>query len=116
MVNLKNMGVELAEATEPLEGQTYEIVKTEEVKTAVQGYNGIRVVMKNTNKSDETEYATMLWTRERAGVNSKLGAFIAAFKDFFGDEDDAYETNNWVGHTIRFISWQPRKREIRVIS
>jgi len=116
MVKLKDK-VKLAESIEPYEGGTFKITAVEEVKTAVQGYSGIRVVMQSTKKGEEDkEFATMLWLRERAGASSKLGAFIAAFKDFYGgDEEAAYDTDNWINHVVRFVSWKPREREIRII-
>jgi hypothetical protein len=57
----------------------------------------------------------MLWSREVAGGKSKLGAFLNAFTEFFGDEDEALNTDSWVNHTIRIISWKPRAREIKVV-
>lgn len=113
MVNLKGKTA-VAAGIEPEEGKTYTITGVEEVKTAVQGYSGIRVTMKSTNPKDKADYATMLWLREVAGANSKLGAFMAAFKEALG-EDAAYNTDSWVGKTIRFVSWQPRKRQIVVV-
>jgi len=106
---------QLAKAVEPVEGGTYEIVKVEEVKTAVQGFNGLRVVMKSVNPSDTKEYATMLWMRETAGQSSKLGSFLAAFTKALGSEEAAMDTDNWAGHKIKIISWTPRKREILVV-
>jgi hypothetical protein len=108
---------ELAESQEPVEGQTYKIVAVEEIKTSVQGFSGYRVVLEpeKRKEGDQTKYATMLWARDVAGRFSKLGSFIAAFKQVLTDED-AMNTDNWVGHIIRIVSWQPRKREIRVVS
>ncbi len=114
MVKLKDR-VQLAEALEPVEGATYEITGVDEVTTIVRGFKGIRVTMKSTNPKDKKQYATMLWFREVAGAQSKLGAFIRAFKEFFGDEEQALDTDNWIGHTIRFISWKPRNREVVVV-
>lgn len=105
---------QLATAVEPKEG-TYKIVEVEEVKTAVQGFSGIRVKMNSTKKGDETSYATMLWSRAEASQTSKLGSFLKAFADFFKSEDDAMETDNWVGHTIRINSWASKKREVEVL-
>jgi len=108
---------ELAEGVEPVEGYTYVITSVEERKTAVQGFLGHRVMLEPTKRKekDESVYATMLWSREEAGVASKLGSFMAAFLDFYGDEDEAFNTDNWKGATIRVVSWQPRKRAIEVI-
>jgi hypothetical protein len=111
MVNLKK--TELAETVEPDEG-IYRIVAVEEVKTAVQGFTGIRISMKS-DKNPDVNYATMLWTREVAGKSSKLGSFIYAFKEFFGDIEKAMDTDNWIGHTVRLISWAPKKREVKVL-
>jgi hypothetical protein len=107
--------VQLAEGLEPEEGKVYEITRVEEVETLIQRLKGLRVVMKSIDPKDLNTYATMLWYREVAGTKSKLGAFIKAFKDFLGSEEAAMDTNNWIGHKVRFISWSPRKREVRVI-
>jgi hypothetical protein len=106
---------ELAERSEPIEGAAYRIESVQEVKTAVQNYSGFRVTLTPLKKGDNQKYATMLWTREVAGPTSKLGAFIKAFLEFFGDKEKALDTDNWVGHTIRIISWQPKRREVKVI-
>ena len=107
----------LAEAIEPKEGRTYVVTEVEERKTDVQGFVGQRVKFEPTERKadDDEDYATMLWSREEAGVKSKLGSFMAAFLDYLGDEDLAFETDNWVGCTIRIVKWQPRDREIEVI-
>lgn len=114
MVILKGK-VQLAEGLEPEEGKAYEITRVDEVETLVQKLKGIRVVMKSVDPKDTNVYATMLWFREIAGTKSKLGAFIKAFKDYFGNEEMALNTENWIGHKVRFVSWSSRKREIRVI-
>jgi len=113
MVDLKGK-VQVAMGQEPEEGKTYVITSVEQVKTAVRGFDGIRVTMKSTNPKDKNVYTTMLWTREIAGAGSKLGAFIRAFVTALGEEA-GYNTDNWVGKTIRIVSWQPRKREIVVV-
>jgi len=107
----------LATGVEPAEGYTYKIGNIEEVKTQVQGFSGVRVELEPTKRKegDENKYATMLWMRDTAGVASKLGSFIAAFMDFLKDEDLAIDTDNWKGHVVRFVSWQPRKREVEVV-
>lgn len=108
---------ELAEGVEPTEGYTYFITEVEETKTAVQGFNGYRVGLEPTTrkKDDDNKYATMLWSREQAGVASKLGSFMAAFLDHYGDEDTAFDTDNWIGCTVRIVKWAPRNREIEII-
>lgn len=112
MVKLKGRA-ELARARPPEEGETYTITGTEEVKTQVQGFNAIRVLL-HSEKKPEEEYAAMLWMRETAGLKSKLGAFLDAFTKALG-EDEALDTSNWKDHEIRIISWKPKNREIAVI-
>jgi len=113
MVKIKT---ELAESVEPEEGKTYVITGVENITTAVQSFQGVRVSMKSTLAKDENKYATVLWARERAGITSKLGSFMAAFLAFFdGSEEKAYDTDNWIGHTIRFNKWKAKNREVTVI-
>lgn len=109
---------ELAEGVEPEEGRTYAITEVEVgQKTEVQGFVGHRVQLEPTKrkKDDENVYATMLWDREQAGVKSKLGSFLAGFLDFYGDEDIAFNTDNWIGCVIRVVKWAARDREIEII-
>jgi len=109
---------ELAEGVEPVQGYTYRITEVlTEQKTAVQGFVGHRVSMEPTTrkKDDENVYATMLWHREQAGVSSKLGSFMAGFLDYYGDEDIAFDTDNWIDCVIRIVKWAPRDRAIEVI-
>jgi len=113
MVQLKGKTA-LVSGVEPSEGE-YTVLDTKEVKTDVQGFSGIRVILKSIKPNDTTEYATMLWKRETAGIRSKLGSFLDAFTAFFGDEDMALETDNWKGHRIRLVSWAPKKREVVVL-
>ena len=121
MVQLKGKA-ELAKTEEPVGGKSYIITKTEEVKTAVQGFNGLRVTFDPTDakekaalKEEGKTCCTMLWMRETAGVKSKLGSFLDAFTNFLGDEDLAMDTDNWSKHEIRIISWKEKAREIAVI-
>jgi len=114
---LPRIKTELAEGVEPVEGYTYTITSVEERKTAVQGFQGHRIMLEPTKRKekDDSVYATMLWSREEAGVASKLGSFMAAFLDFYGDEDTAFDTDNWVGATVRIVKWAPRSRAVEVI-
>jgi len=121
MVKLKGKA-ELVKAEEPKEGKSYIITATEELKTAVQGFNGIRVSLDPIDTKEKARIAeegknvaTMLWMREEAGFKSKLGSFLDAFTKFLGDEDSALDTDNWHKHEIRIISWKARAREITVI-
>ena len=94
-------------------GKNYKILSAEVVKTSVRGFEGIRVICEATDTKDQ--YATMLWLRDVAGENSKVGAFLKAFADFLGDEEEARDTDNWKGHIIEVISWAIRNRKIRVV-
>lgn len=114
MVKLKGKA-QLVKAIEPEEGGSYEITAVEEVTTAVQTFKGIRVSLTSLKPGDKEEYATMLWMREQAGYKSKLGSFLAAFTAFLDDEEAALDTDNWVGHKVRIISWKPKSREVAVI-
>lgn len=107
---------ELAEGVEPTEG-LYVVQEVVETKTAVQGFSGYRVSLEPTKRKtgDENVYATMLWSREQAGVASKLGSFMSAFLGHFGDEDTAFDTDNWIGCTIRINKWAPKNRQVEVI-
>lgn len=113
------LNTELADNVEPVEGEKYKIINAELDKTSVQQFAGIRVEFEPVNRkqNDEESYATMLWTRERAGIYSKLGAFIHAFTEFFGeDEEQAKDTDNWIGHIITIDTWRDKKRHINVES
>ncbi|MBA7690389.1 hypothetical protein ES703_98915 [subsurface metagenome] len=121
MVQLKGKA-RLVNSEEPKDGQSYIITATEETKTAVQAFVAIRVTLTPTGakekkrlKEADTDCVSMLWMRDEAGERSKLGAFLSAFTSFLGDEDEALDTDNWIKHEIRIISWKPKAREIVVI-
>ena len=122
MVQLKGKA-ELAKSIEPTEGKGYYITAVEETKTAVQGFNALRVSLEPAEDKEKKaleelgrDVATMLWMREAAGVKSKLGSFLDAFTQFLGDEDLALDTDSWLKHQIRIVSWKEKAREIAVIS
>ena len=73
------------------------------VKTAVQGYSGVRVTL--VADSGE-EYAEMLWKRGEVGPYSKLGAFIIKL---------GKNTDTWIGQRIRVVEWKEKRREITVL-
>ena len=113
------LNTELADNVEPVEGEKYTILSASSEKSAVQQFPGIRVEFEPLKRraDDEESYATMLWTRERAGIYSKLGAFINAFMEFFGDDEaKAKDTDNWINHVIKIDSWKEKKRHINVES
>ena len=111
------MKTTLAKGVEPIAGQAYKVLAIDEVKTAVSGFNGYRVKLEPTRRKeeDEKEYASMLWKREEAGISSKLGSFMAAFLEHYGDEDVAFDTDSWIGSTTLIKKWEPRDRAIEVV-
>ena len=118
MVKIKS---DVVEAIEPAEGQTYIIEAVDEIKTNVQSYNGLRVSMTDlreikTDISKRTRYTTMLWLRDEASQNSKLGSFLQAFKDYLGDGEEYQDTDNWIENKVKFIKWQNKSREIKVLA
>lgn len=108
---------DLAEGKEPNENESYIITGVTDVTSAVQNFPAYRIELKSKKKGEEdTVYATMAWKRETVGASSKLGCFMLAFLEFFDyDEDMAYDTDNWLNHEIRIVSWKEKNREIRVI-
>lgn len=67
MVQLKGKA-ELAKSEEPSEGQTYIVLETEEVKTQVQAFSGLRVSLEPTTDKEKKRLAdegktvaSMLW-------------------------------------------------------
>ena len=87
---------------EPEEGKTYTIKNVEYVTTQRMGYKGYRVLLEDT---EGNEAATMLWDREQAGINSKLGSFLVVLGS---------DTDEWIGKRITFISWRQRARKIQL--
>ena len=91
------------EVPKPIEGQTYTIRKVEAVTTQVRQFAGIRVELKG--RGDE-EVVEVLWMREVAGANSKLGSFMTAL---------GKDTDKWIGQKIKFVKWGERNRQIEVV-
>ena len=87
----------------PQEGGIYLIAKVEVFSSAVQGFKGVRVDLKD-NKGKN--FVESLWIRPIVGKTSKLGSFIAAM---------GKEESKWVGKKIRLIKWAARNREIEVV-
>jgi len=114
---MPKIGAKLPEYSEPEEGRTYLIEKVEVVSTEVRGFKGARVTLRDIKNKDDIR-VTMLWARDVAGRNSKLGAFLYAFSEFFkgtDKENDYDDTDNWIGHQIKVIKWKERNREIVVV-
>jgi hypothetical protein len=130
MVKLTNT---LGDFSEPEEKEVYQILSVE--SQARKGFNGISVVFNPTKPTPETakiSYRATLWVgkSEIIGTRSKLGAFIHAFNEYFQTQDDksgvqlsekdvleyAQDTDKWVGHTVKIVSWKEKRREIEVLS
>jgi len=92
--------VKLAERRPFYEGLEGNITKAEIVKTAVHGWDGVRVVLQDDNG---VEYSEVLWKRNEVGPKSKLGAFILELGD---------NTDDWVGKRIKILVWKEKAREI----
>lgn len=101
----------------PKEGQELKIVKVEEttIETPKGEFDAYRVEMKSNNAKDTSVYSVSLWASASAGSQSKLGSFLDAFQMYFKGEKDAYDTDTWIGHTIKFNTWQDKNRDIEVI-
>jgi hypothetical protein len=84
-------------------GGVYTITQVEQVKTALRGFEGLRVTAVD---EDGEEHAEMLWLRETVGNTSKLGAFVSVLGD---------DTDNWIGKRIRIVSWTPKNRQIALV-
>jgi hypothetical protein len=127
------LNVSLGDFSEPEEKEIYQILSVE--SQIRKGFNGVSVVFNPTKPTKETakiSYRATLWVGKSdiIGTQSKLGAFINAFNDFFQTQEDkagvqlsekealetAQDTDKWVGHTIKIVSWREKKRQIEVLS
>ena len=81
----------------------YVIMEVKDFTSEVQKLHGWRVTL---DGGGDDLLAIPLWFREVVGRRAKMGSFIAAL----GNDPDA-----WVGHTIQFVAWAERNREIKVV-
>ena len=86
----------------PKEGLTYTVESAEKFQSAVRGFQGLRVVLKD---SHGLEVIETLWLREVVGPNSKLGAFIVVL---------GKNVDKWKGKKVRFVQWSQGKRKIEL--
>lgn len=95
----------------------YKILDVADFKSP-KGDKGLKVTMNSLNEKDKKVYSTILWTRENAGINSKLGAFIIALAEVNLETGKVVSNNtdDWIGAQIRVIEWEERKRKIEVIA
>lgn len=83
-------------------GEKYKIKEVEGFTSDVQSFRGYRVMLQSSQK---TNIALALWARDIASKTSKLGSFISVLGN---------ETDDWIGKTIVFLSWQERNRQIEL--
>lgn len=92
------------ELPEPEAGKVYKIGEVEEFTSAVRGFKGLRVDMKD---SKGNTVVASLWLREVVGLKSKLGSFIKAL---------GKNTDNWKGKKVRVVKWGVGNREVELVS
>jgi len=85
------------------EGKTYKILEVQEFTSQLQGFAGYRVIL-DAGKNDKLSIP--LWKRSQIGRKSKLGAFVSVLGS---------NTDDWIDKTVRFITWQPRRRQIELV-
>jgi hypothetical protein len=94
-----------------------------------KGFKGLSIsfnAVKETESNKKIQYRLTAWygQNEFVGTKSKLGAFISAFSDYYeikGDTPDiaiekAQDTSTWLNHTVKFLEWRNKNREIKVTS
>ena len=86
------------------EGKTYSIEEVDEFASAVRGFRGLRVSLKDNDGNTAVE---ALWLRSPVGPKSKLGAFIGVL---------GKETKSWIKKRITFIAWKEGNRVIELAS
>lgn len=124
MVSLKQ---KIAQFSEPEEKEIYKIVSVTE--TDITGLKGVVVVFDPKHPTPDTEkieYKATLWFGKTkiTTPNSKLGAFLSAFVDYFeaqsGDVEtalkDASNTESWIDHEVRIISWRNKDRKVQIVA
>lgn len=84
------------------EGKVYEITGADEFSSAVRGFKGLRVQLKDKKGNEAVE---ALWLRSPVGPKSKLGAFITVL---------GKNTSEWIGKMVRFVTWKPGNRQIEL--
>ena len=100
-----------------------------------KGFKGISIEFlpkKQTEENKKIKYRVTAWLgqNDTVGTRSKLGAFISAFTDYFETKTDinnvpydtdtaikmAQDTDKWLSHFVKIISWKNKNREIKIIS
>jgi hypothetical protein len=123
----------ISDFAEPEEGEKYKIINVSDANA--KGYKGITIEFtpeKQTEQNKKINYRITAWLgqNETVGTKSKLGSFISAFTDYFeanasdGIREDAIEealemaqdTDKWLNHTVKIVSWRNKNREVKVIS
>jgi hypothetical protein len=104
VVGVVKIGVKLSSQVEGLkEGEIYTVLGAEQIRTDVQGFNGVRVTCRS---ADGGEVAEMLWIRPIVGERTKLGAFVKVLGP---------DTDGWIGKKIKVLKWERRNRQIEKV-
>ena len=125
MVKLTQGVQDFSEPEEKTEYTIIDVSPTNEKKT--KGFAGITITfnpVKPTPQNEKLSIKTTAWygTSDTIGSKSKLGCFISGFSEYFESVgnthqesiDMAQDTNNWLNHNIKIISWRDKKRQIVV--
>lgn len=98
------------------ENGKYEIVSVKDFKSP-QNQIGLKVILKSLNENDTQKYSCILWTRDNAGIKSKIGAFIVALSGIDAEgTPQKTDTDEWIGEQILVNIWKEKDRKITVIS
>lgn len=110
-------GIKIMVSKDLVSGGKYQIIAIDDFKSP-KGDLGLKVQLVSMDKSDKTDYSTILWKRPQIGIKSKLGAFINALAEYNEEtgEITKVNTDTWVGICILAKRWNDKDREIEVIS
>ena len=98
---------------EPALNIPLQVVKVEETTTQTQGYRGLRIELQD-EKGEK--YASMLWYQESYSIQTKFGSLCYSFHGELFLKNGEFDTDEWLGKWIRFISWKKGNRLVERIS
>lgn len=121
------INVKLVEYKDPVVGKIYTIESAVEDSRNFEGRNVECVIIDYEPcepvraADDRNRYRATLWVPDNREVSptGKLGAHLAAFADYFGEEPDelvkTLDPSLWVGKKVMIIKWEDKARAIRVV-
>lgn len=121
------INVKLVEYKDPVVGKIYTIESAVEDSRNFEGRNVECVIVDyephdpQRMGGDRNRYRATLWVPDNREVSptGKLGAHLAAFADFFGEEPDrldkTLDPKNWIGTKVKIIKWEDKARAIQVV-